>query len=74
MTGNLKVGVNGASTLGFFGGTPSAQQGPLNPYNPTPSDPTDTNTLAASSDQNFSDIRVALEEIQLLLSAYSLTA
>jgi hypothetical protein len=74
VTGNLKVGVNGASTLGFFGGTPSAQQGPLNPYNPTPSDPTDTNTLAASSDQNFSDIRVALEEIQLLLSAYSLTA
>jgi len=71
VTGNLSVGVNAASTLGFMGVTPVVQQN-APPYGPSPSDPTSLGSLAGSSDVNFGDIQISIDGIIQALQAYGL--
>jgi len=73
VTGNLSVGVNAASTVGFMGVTPVPQQN-ATPYVAQPSDPTTLGSLAASTDLNFSDIQTSLGDIITALQQYGLLA
>mgnify|MGYP001199176089 CR=1 FL=1 len=71
VTGNLSVGVDPTSELGFMGATPVTQQTAA-PYGPNPSDPTSLVSLAGSSDANFGDIQISIDGIIQALQAYGL--
>ncbi len=71
VTGNLSVGVDATSTLGFMGVTPVAQQ-VGQAYTAAPSDPTSLGSLAGSSDLNFGEIQNSLNSIIQALQAYGL--
>ncbi|MDA8718485.1 hypothetical protein N9M17_00510 [bacterium] len=73
VTGNLSVGVNAASTVGFMGVTPVPQQN-ATPYVAQPSDPTTLGSLAASTDINLADIQTSLGDIITALQQYGLLA
>jgi len=71
VTGNLsQLGGN----VGFFGAPAVAQQGPLTPYGPSPSDPSSLGALAGSSDQNFNDIATSINDILTALTNLGLAA
>ena len=71
LTGTLsQLGGN----VGFFGATAVAQQGPLTPYGPSPSDPSSLGALAGSSDQNFNDIATSINDILTALTNLGLAA
>ncbi len=71
VTGNLSVGVDPSSTVGFMGATPVAQQ-IATPYAPSPSDPTSLGSLAGTTDANLNNVQVSIEEIIVALQAYGL--
>jgi|13_taG_2_1085334.scaffolds.fasta_scaffold04537_4 hypothetical protein len=71
VTGNLSVGVDPTSELGFMGATPVAQQNAA-PYGPNPSDPTSLVSLAGSTDANLNDIQISIDGIIQALQAYGL--
>ena len=74
VTGNLSVGVNAASTIGFMGATPVAQQ-PTTTYSPSGALPPvwDVGT-AAAVDAELVAISTALQSVIDLLKAYGLSA
>lgn len=71
VTGNLSVGVNGFSTVGFMGVTPVPQQN-ATPYVAQPSDPSSLGSLAGSTDANLSDIQQSIGDIITALQQYGL--
>ena len=71
VTGNLSVGIDPTSTVGFMGATPVIQQS-APPYGPNPSDPTSLVSLAGSTDANFGDIQISIDGIIQALQAYGL--
>lgn len=73
VTGNLSVGVNPASTVGFMGVTPVPQQN-ATPYVAQPSDPISLGSLAASTDLNLANIQISLGDIIAALQQYGLLA
>lgn len=73
VTGNLSVGVNPASTVGFMGVTPVPQQN-ATPYVAQPSDPISLGSLAASTDLNLANIQISLGDIITALQQYGLLA
>lgn len=73
VTGNLSVGVDPTSTLGFMGTTPVVQQN-ANPYGANPTDPSSLAALSATADQNFNDIQSSLGSIITALQQYGLLA
>jgi len=72
VTGNLSVGVDPTSTVGFYGATPVIQQGVATPYSPQSLDPTNLGSLASTTDLNLQDIAQTLSEITQALQAYGL--
>ena len=71
VTGNLAVGVNAASTVGFMGVTAVTQQSATLPtINPV--DPSGLVPLAASADANFNEIQGSIDSIVQALQAYGL--
>jgi len=73
VTGDLSVGVDPSSTLGFMGTTPVAQQN-ANPYGANPTDPSSLAALSATADGNFNDIQSSLNSIITALQQYGLLA
>ena len=73
VTGNLSVGVDPSSTLGFMGTTPVVQQN-ANPYGANPTDPSSLAALSATADGNFNDIQSSLNSIITALQQYGLLA
>ena len=73
VTGNLSVGVNAASTIGFMGVTPVPQQN-ATPYVAQPLDPTSLGSLAGTTDANLADIQISLGDIITALQQYGLLA
>jgi hypothetical protein len=72
VTGNLSVGVDPTSTVGFYGATPVIQQVVATPYSPSALDPTNVGSLAGTTDLNLQDIAQTLSEITQALQAYGL--
>jgi hypothetical protein len=73
VTGNLSVGVDAASTVGFMGVTPVPQQ-TATPYVAQPSDPTTLGSLAGSTDLNLADIQQSIGDIITALQQFGLLA
>ena len=73
VTGNLSVGVDATSTVGFMGVTPVVQQN-ANPYSANPTDPSSLASLSATADGNFGDIQNSIGSIITALQQYGLLA
>ena len=73
VTGNLSVGVDNTSTVGFMGVTPVAQQNAIS-YTPQGLDPTSLGSLASSTDANLAEIEQSIGTIITALQQYGLFA
>ena len=73
VTGNLSVGVDATSTVGFMGVTPVVQQN-ANPYSANPTDPSSLASLSATADGNFGDLQNSIGSIITALQQYGLLA
>tara|TARA_A200000159_G_scaffold31389_1_gene27951 strand:- start:353 stop:793 length:441 start_codon:yes stop_codon:yes gene_type:complete len=73
VTGNLSVGVNAASTIGFMGVAAVAQQNAA-PFNAQPLDPASLGSLAGTTDANLADIEQSIGDIITALQNYGLLA
>lgn len=73
VTGNLSVGVDATSTVGFMGVTPAVQQNAA-PYNAQGSDPSSLLSLAGTTDANLADIQQSIGDIITALQNYGLLA
>ena len=73
VTGNLSVGVDVTSTVGFMGVTPVAQQNAIS-YTPQGLDPTSLGSLAGTTDLNLADIEQSIGTIITALQQYGLLA
>ncbi len=73
VTGNLSVGVDNTSTVGFMGVTPVAQQNAIS-YTPQGLDPTFLGSLASSTDANLAEIEQSIGTIITALQQYGLFA
>ena len=73
VTGNLSVGVDPTSTVGFMGVTPVAQQN-ASPYTANPTDPSSLAALSATADGNFGDIQNSINSIITALQNYGFLA
>lgn len=73
VTGNLSVGVDVTSTVGFMGVTPVAQQNAIS-YTPQGLDPTSLGSLAGTTDANLTDIENSIGGIIAALQQYGLLA
>ena len=73
VTGNLSVGVDVTSTVGFMGVTPVTQQNAIS-YTPQGLDPTSLGSLAGTTDLNLADIEQSIGTIITALQQYGLLA
>lgn len=73
VTGNLSVGVNAASEVGFMGVVPVAQQNAA-PYVAQGSDPSSLVSLAGTTDANLAAIQTSIGDIITALQSYGLLA
>ena len=73
VTGNLSVGVDVTSTVGFMGVTPVAQQNAIS-YTPQGLDPTSLGSLAGTTDANLTLIQASIGDIITALQNYGLLA
>lgn len=71
VTGNLSVGVDATSTLGFMGTTAVVQQSAALP-SINPVDTSGLVSLGASADANFNEIQGSIDSIVQALQAYGL--
>ena len=61
-----------STQFSVFGNPAATQQGPVAPYGPTPTDPSNLVPLSNSCDVNFTDIQATIDGIVTALQAYGL--